>query len=69
MEESIGGLYNMNSNQVKEDMLKLEDSESNSVSNASRISAVAITDARAESKKKENSDRLNLNDDSQSENS
>ena len=44
----MGGLYNMNSNQVKEDMLKLEDSESNSVSNASRISAVAITDARAE---------------------
>ena len=69
MEESIGGLYNMNANQVKEDMLKLEDSESNSVSNASRISAVAITDARAESKKKENSDRLSLNDDSQSENS
>ena len=65
----MGGLYNMNSNQVKEDMLKLEDSESNSVSNASRISAVAITDARAESKKKENSDCLSLNDDSQSENS
>ena len=69
MEESIGGFYNTNANQVKEDMLKLEDSESNSVSNASRISAVAITDALAETKKKEISDCLNLNDDSQSENS
>ena len=69
MEESIGGIYNTNANQVKEDMLKLEDSESNSVSNASRISAVAITDALAETKKKEISDCLNLNDDSQSENS
>lgn len=69
MEESIGGIYNTNANQVKEDMLKLEDSESNSVSNASRISAVAITDALAETKKKEISDCLNLNEDSQSENS
>ena len=69
MEESISGLYNMNQNQVKEDMLKLEDSESNSVSNASRISAVAINDALAENKNKENSDCLNLNDDSKSENS
>ena len=69
MEESIDGLYNMNPNQVKEDMLKLEDSESNSVSNASRISAVAIPDANAENIKKENSDCLNLNDESQSEKS
>ena len=53
MEESISGLYNMNQNQVKEDMLKLEDSESNSVSNASRISAVAINDALAENKNKD----------------
>jgi hypothetical protein len=52
MEESNNGPYNMNANHVKEDMLKLEDSESNSVSNASRISAVAITDALAENKKK-----------------
>lgn len=58
----------MNTNQVKEDMLKLEDSESNSVSNASRISVIA--EALTEKKKdKENSDRLNLNDESQSETS
>ena len=49
-------------------MLKLEDSESNSVSNASRISVIA--EALTEKKKdKENSDRLNLNDESQSETS
>ena len=62
----MGALYTVNTNQVKEDMLKLEDSESNSVSNASRISAIA--EALPEKKKdKENSDRLNLNDESQSE--
>ena len=64
----MGALYTVNTNQVKEDMLKLEDSESNSVSNASRISAIA--EALTEKKKdKENSDRLNLNDESQSETS
>ena len=64
----MGALYTVNTNQVKEDMLKLEDSESNSVSNASRISAIA--EAITEKKKdKENSDRLNLNDESQSETS
>ena len=64
----MGALYTVNTNQVKEDMLKLEDSESNSVSNASRISAIA--EALTEKKKdKENSDRLNLNDESQSESS
>ena len=64
----MGALYTVNTNQVKEDMLKLEDSESNSVSNASRISAIA--EALTEKKKdKENCDRLNLNDESQSETS
>ena len=45
----MGALYTVNTNQVKEDMLKLEDSESNSVSNASRISV--IVEAIAEKKK------------------
>ena len=45
-EESIGGLYAVNNGQVKEDMLKLEDSESNSVSNASRISAIVAQDLK-----------------------
>ena len=49
----MGALYTVNTNQVKEDMLKLEDSESNSVSNASRISVIA--EAIAEKQKdKEN---------------
>ena len=64
----MGAIYTVNTNQVKEDMLKLEDSESNSVSNASRISVIA--EAIAEKKKdKENQDRLNLDDESQSQTS
>ena len=62
-EESIGGLYIVNIGQDKEDMLKLEDSQSNSVSNASRASAIAAQELKQvnqESSLKE--DRLNLNE-------